>query len=318
MSSRSRSTCRARTSKARADVFAHAPGHDHATRRARSSTRSAARRRCSRSSRRTSPTSSRSRAPRSTRGATGLTLVNTVMGLVDRRVDARAAARRGRRRRVGSADQADRAARGLGGVARASRASPIIGTGGVTHAARTRSRCCSRARPRSASAPRRSSTRARRCASSTSSTRGARSNGVAHVRDLTGGLHGRTTMTDRRRNRLAVALDVPDLDRGRTARQGGGAVVRRRQGRARAVLRRGSRGDRAACARSTSRCSPTSSCTTSPPRSAGPRACSAARAFATSTSTPPAVSTCCAPGVEGLRRRRARRRRSRTRRSRSR
>ena len=52
-------------------------------------------------------------------GATGLTLVNTVMGLVIDADDARAAARRGRRRVSRPADQADRAARGVGGVARA-------------------------------------------------------------------------------------------------------------------------------------------------------------------------------------------------------
>ncbi len=54
-------------------------------------------------------------------GATGLTLVNTVMGLV---VDAAArapASGRGRGRRVGSADQTHRAARGVGGVARVPR-----------------------------------------------------------------------------------------------------------------------------------------------------------------------------------------------------
>ena len=54
-------------------------------------------------------------------GATGLTLVNTVMGLLDRRRRARAAARRGRRRVDRRADQADRVARGVGRLARASR-----------------------------------------------------------------------------------------------------------------------------------------------------------------------------------------------------
>ena len=60
-------------------------GRRRATRRTRSSTRSAARRRCSRSCRRTSPTSCEIAGAALDAGATGLTLVNTVMGLVGRR-----------------------------------------------------------------------------------------------------------------------------------------------------------------------------------------------------------------------------------------
>ena len=55
------------------------------------------------------------------------------------------------------------------------------------------------------------------------------------------------------------------------------------------VPKRSGRWTRWACA-----CSATSSCTTSRPRSAGPRACSAGSVSPTSTSTRPAVSTCCA------------------------
>ena len=57
-------------------------------------------------------------------GATGLTLVNTVLGLLDRRRDPPAGPRRWRRRPVRSRDQAGRAARGARRHARAPRASP--------------------------------------------------------------------------------------------------------------------------------------------------------------------------------------------------
>ena len=63
-------------------------------------------------------------------GATGLTLVNTVMGLVVDASTRRPAPGRGWRRTVGAADQADRVARGVGRVARVPGV-PIIGTGGV-------------------------------------------------------------------------------------------------------------------------------------------------------------------------------------------
>ncbi len=106
-------------------------------------------------------------------GATGLTLVNTVMGLVVDAEHARAASRRGRRRAVGSADPTGRAPRGVGSVARVPgradhrhrRREHRRGRGRDAARGRARGRC----RHRDVRA-----TRARRCASSKSSRRGAR------------------------------------------------------------------------------------------------------------------------------------------------
>ena len=120
-SSRSRSTSRARTSKRAPTCSRTRPTRRAAATRAVVDALGRRSRRCSRSSRRTSPTSSRSRGAALDAGATGLTLVNTVMGLVDRRDTRAPAARRGRRWADRAADQADRAARGVGGLARVSR-----------------------------------------------------------------------------------------------------------------------------------------------------------------------------------------------------
>ena len=93
-----------------------------------------------------------------------------------------------------------------------------------------------------------------------------------------------------------AALDVDDLvEAVRLARELR-AVVRRGQGRPRAVRRGRSRGHRRAASTRASTCSPTSSCTTSRPPSTGPRGSSASLGVA--LPQPPraaAASTCCAP-----------------------
>ena len=117
----------------------------------------------------------------SRRAPPGSRSVNTVRALARRCRGAPTGAREPRRRPLGAGDQADRAAgraRRARGASRASRSSAP----GVSAPASTRSRCCSRARPRSASGPRRSPTRARRCGSSTSSTRWCAHHGVARGR----------------------------------------------------------------------------------------------------------------------------------------
>ena len=156
--------------------------------RARSSTRSAARAGVREALAERHRHRRRSRAPRSTAGATGLTLVNTVMGLLIDADDARAALGRGRRRALPVRRSNPIALRAVRDVARAHPGVADHRHRGCAQR-RRRGRDAARGRDaRSVSAPRRSPTRARRCASSTRSTRGARRNDVARVRDLTGGL----------------------------------------------------------------------------------------------------------------------------------
>ena len=80
------------------------------------------------------------------------------------------------------------------------------------------------------------------------------------------------------RDHLAIALDVPSLDEALRARARGRAVVRRREGRARALLRGRSRRRSNPSVTWGCACSATSSSTTSRPPSAGPRGCSAGSA----------------------------------------
>ena len=138
-SSRSRSTSSCPNLHRRAaTMFAHDP-----TTRPREVVGAVVRRRlgcpCSRSSRRTSPTSSTIARAAVDAGATGLTLVNTVMGLVDRRGDPRA--RCSARAAAGSPARRSNRSRCARCTTspRAFPASPIIGTGGVQPAS-TRSR----------------------------------------------------------------------------------------------------------------------------------------------------------------------------------
>ena len=170
------------------DVFAHAPRRDargvaavrrRARRRAAGVREAVAERHRHRR---------RSRAPRSTPAPTGLTLVNTVMGLVDRRRARARRARRGRRRALGPPIKPI----ALRAVCEVTRARSRVRRSSAPVASRPASDAVEMLLAgrdaRSASAPRRSPTRARRCASSTSSTRGARRNGVARVARPDGGV----------------------------------------------------------------------------------------------------------------------------------
>ena len=271
-----------RTSRLAVDVFAHSADATHAAitcGRRRDRRRD---RRCSRSSRRTSPTSSRSRRRAVDAGATGLTLVNTVMGLAIDADDAPAEARRGRRRPERSADQAGRAARGVGRVARAP-GTPIIGTGGVTTGADAVEMMLA-----GAHGGRRRHRDVRRSAGAAAHRRRAATVVRGAWRDPGSRPDGRTCSDpdDNLRDRRArIASRSPSTSPTSTtrvaARQRRRAVVRRRQGRPRALLGGGPGRDRHGCASSACRCSPISSCTTSRPRSDAPRVCSAASARAT-------------------------------------
>ena len=115
----------------RSTMFAHS-----AAATAGATTRGARRRawscRSSSSCRPTSPISARSPAAALAAGATGLTLVNTLLGLVVDAEQRRPALGAGGGGPVGSRDQARRAAGGARRRARAHPGVPIIGTGGVT------------------------------------------------------------------------------------------------------------------------------------------------------------------------------------------
>ena len=206
--------------EARSDVFAHSADATHAaiTRRRRRGRRRG--RRCSRSCRRTSPTSSRSRAPRVDAGATGLTLVNTVMGLA---IDADT-----RRRVLGAGGG------GLTGppikpialraVCEVSRALPGVADhrdrrrAHRTRRGRDAARRRARGRRRHRDLPRPARAAAHR---STSSTRWCARHGVAPrprphrriVATMTNCDDHVARSTTDVRDHLALALDVGDLDR---------------------------------------------------------------------------------------------------------
>ena len=252
-----------------------------------------------RSSARTSPTSSRSRAPRATAGADAVTLVNTVMGLAidaEHRPPALGAGGGGL---SGRAIHPSRCARSTTCTPRCptcrSSASAACATGsrrGRAAAGRGVARCRSGRRP--------SPTRARRCGVlRRAATTGAPPRRRARRRLIGERAHDdrrdRDRSTSRAADRLALALDVDDLVDGDAPRPQAAAVVRRREGRARALQRRRARRHRRVRRPRLRRVRRPEAARHPDDGGPAPRACSARSASTTSPSTRRAAWRCCAP-----------------------
>ena len=228
--------------EARGDVFAHVPETRRATRRARSSTSLGG----------AAPVFAKL-SPNVTdlveiagaaldAGATGLTLVNTVMGLVDRR--GRRARRAWARAAVGSRvrrSSRSRCARCWEVSPRVSRASPIIGTGGVSSGEDAVEMLLAGATAVGVGTATFADPRATLrivdeleawCAAQRRRAR-ARPDRRTAMSSQNATEHRRSPCATGSRSRSTS----PTSTTRRAARQGGRAVVRRRQGRARALLR---------------------------------------------------------------------------------